>query len=435
MAYSWLTWSQAQAELSSRLSDTSQQFTVAAEVPLYLRLAMNCWNALTAFWVAEYPVTLTPPLSGNWQQANGSGSPRQQTQTDISLYTLIEYMLLEPPTGGTWTGTPQFNINMLAQAVQGRRDEALQIGASNMVEVSLPIAANASRVTLPDNALDVRRVRFVPPVGIAGTLERGDAESFRVFTPSYLQKNSSLFRYDVISGPPLALTLDSSALVAGTLETLIMQAEPVPSPPSATPLGIPDDYAWVPLFGALSDLLSSQEESLDLVRAAYCQQRYAEGLELLRKAPWLLEARVNGVAVAVASAIAADRFNVNWQAKSDAFPQIVTPGTDLFSVSPIPTALTDVVLVVVGNAPIPTSGSQEIQVPRDVMDAILDEAEHLACFKKGGSEFEASLSLHKSFLATAKRWDTRNRMEGIFASTLRNDKPREDVEQPRFSGG
>ena len=69
------------------------------------------------------------------------------------------------------------------------------------------------------------------------------------------------------------------------------------------------------------------------------------------------------------------------------------------------------------------------------MDAILDEAEHLACFKKGGEEFMASMSLHKSFLATAKRWDTRNRMQGIFATTLRSDVPREDVEQPRFAGG
>ena len=435
MAYGWLTWSEAQVELSSRLSDTSQQFTTAAEVQLYLALAMRIWNCLTGFWVVEYPMTLTPPLASNWQQANGTGSPRQQSQTDVSLFTLIEYMLLEAPTGGTWTGTPQFNIDMLAQAVQGRRDEALQIGASNMVEINLPIAANANRVTLPDNALDVRRVRFIPATGSPVTLERGDAESFRTFTPAYLQSNLPPLRYDVISGPPLALTLDSSVPVPGALETLIMQAEAVPAPPGATALGIPDDYVWVPLFGALDDLLSSQEESLDAVRAQYCSERYSEGLELLRKAPWLLEARVNGVAVAVASAIAADRFNVNWQMNAAAFPQLVTPGTDLYAVAPTPTVPTSVILVVVGNSPIPTSGSQEIQVPRDVMDAILDESEHLACFKKGGSEFEASMSLHKSFLATAKRWDTRNRMEGIFATTLRSDKPREDVEQPRFSGG
>jgi len=435
MAYSWLTWSQAQSELSSRLSDTSQAFTVGAEVPLYLTMAMWIWNALTGFWVAEYPVSLTPPLTGNWQPANGSGSPRVQTQTDVSLYTLIEYMLLEPATGGTWTGTPQFNMQMLAQAVQGRRDEALQIGASNMVETSLPIAANASRVSLPDNALDVRRLRYVPVAGTAVTLERGDAESFRTFSPAYLQSVLPPLRYDVVSGPPLTITLDSSVPVAGTLQTLIVQAKAVPSPPSATALGIPDDYAWVPLFGALADLLSSQEESLDLVRAKYCSERYSQGLELLRKAPWLLEARVNGVAVPICAAIAADRFNVNWQTNPAAFPQLVTPGTDLYAVSPIPIANTDVVLAMIGNAPIPTSGTAQIQVPRDVMDAILDEAEHLACFKRGGDAFLGTMALHQSFLDTGKRWDNRNRMEGIFATTLRSDTPREDKQQPRFTGG
>jgi hypothetical protein len=435
MAYSWITYSEAQAELSSRLSDTSQEFTVAAEVPLYLALAMQMWNSLTGFWVSEFPVTLSPPTASNWQQANGSGSPRQQTLTDVSLYTLMEYMLLEPASGGAWTGTPQFNIEMLAQAVQGRRDEALQIGASNIVNINTAIAANSNRVSLPDNVLDVRTAQYVPSVGSVVNLERGDAESFRTFTPGYLQSNSTPLRYDVISGPPLAITLDSSVPVAGSLQTLVMQAEPVPNPPSATPLGIPDDYAWVPLFGALADVLSSQEESLDLPRAKYAMERYSQGLELLRKAPWLLEGRVNGVPMAITSVIAANRFDVNWQSNPNAFPQIVTAGTDLYAVSPLPTTLTDVVLVLIGNAPIPTSGSQAIQVPRDVMDAILDESEHLAQFKRGGSAFAESMSLHESFLATAKRWDKRGRLEGIFASTLRSDVPREDIQQPRFSGG
>jgi hypothetical protein len=90
VAYQWITWNAAQAELSSRLSDTSQEFTVAAEVPLYLAIAMAMWNAYTSFWVVEYTGSLTPPLAGNWQQANGNGSPRAQTQTDVSLYTLME---------------------------------------------------------------------------------------------------------------------------------------------------------------------------------------------------------------------------------------------------------------------------------------------------------------------------------------------------------
>ena len=63
---------------------------------------------------------------------------------------MMEYMLLEPPTGGTWTGTNQFSIEAIAQAVQGRRDETLQVGATNVTEIPLPLTPGTSRVTLPD---------------------------------------------------------------------------------------------------------------------------------------------------------------------------------------------------------------------------------------------------------------------------------------------
>jgi hypothetical protein len=90
-------------------------------------------------------------------------------------------------------------------------------------------------------------------------------------------------------------------------------------------------------------------------------------------------------------------------------------------------------LVVVANAPIPTADNQDIQVPRDVMDALLDESEHLATFKMAGSDFATSLALHESFLATAKRWNARIRESGIFATTLRSEVPRGEVQQPRFA--
>lgn len=436
MSYAWLTFAQAKAELANRLNDSN--FVTPTEAGLYIGLGMQFFNCITGFWVNEYALTLTPPLATNWQQANGAGSPRLQTQTDLSLYTLIQYMLLEPPTGGgTWTGTPQFNLAMLSQAVQGRRDEALQIGATNIVEVVLPTTPNTDRVTLPDNVLDVRRVRYVSvdssPTGHVSVLQRGDAESFRTFTPAYLQTTQTPLRWDVISGPPLALTLDTNVPVPATLQCLVMQSEAVPAPPSATPLGIPDDWAWVPLFGALYDLLSSQEESLDTPRAKYCEQRYTEGLKMLKSAPWLLEARLNNAPVSISPVNAADRFNYNWQSDPTAFQQVVEGGMDIFAIAPQPTTKVGVTLVVVGNAPVPTADNQEIQVPRDVMDAILDYAEHLAQFKRGGSEFTQSLDLYKSFLQTAQRWNSRIRASGIFPTTLRTEQPRDEIQAPRFT--
>ena len=431
MAYQWLTFGQAKSELAIRLNDTT--FVSPDEAGLYIAWAMREWSALTQFWISEYPVTLTPPFSGNWFQANGAGSPRQPTLSDIDLYTMIEYMLLEPPSGGTWTGTPQFSIAALSQAVQGRRDESLQVGATNLAEISLALPLGGSRVTLPDNVLDVLRVRYVPQTGGAFVLQRGDFESFRNFTPNYLQATTPPLRWDVISGPPLALTVDASPNIPASLQAIVMQAEPIPAPPAATPLGIPDDWAWVPLFGALYDLLSAQEESLDELRAKYCESRYRDGLEMMRRAPWVIEQQVNGVAVDAPGVVAADRFNYNWQTTATAFPGLVLAGTDLYAVSPVPTSTTSVTLSLVANAPVPTSDSQEIQVPRDVMDAMLDYSEHLAQFKRGGAEFLASLDLYKSFLATAKQWQRRIRMSGIFPTTLRSQSPKNDRQQPRFS--
>ena len=439
MAYAWQTWGGAKTELAVRLNDPNFTFWTDAECGAYLGLAMQLFNCMTAFWIDEYTFDITPPFAGNWYQANGAGSPRQPTLSDISLYTLIEYMLMEPPSGGVWTGTNQFSIAALAQAVQGRRDESLQIGATNLVEIALPIATDEDRVTLPDEVLDVRRVRYVPepdvppyPTPPAVTLNRGDAESFRTFTPSYEQTVAAPLRWDVISGPPLALTLDTEVPVPATLEVLTMQSEAVPAPPSPTPLGLPDDWAWVPMFGALADLLSAQEESRDVKRSEYAMKRYLEGLDWLRKAPWLLEARIDDVPVATPSVIAADRFNYEWESNADAFPQVVVAGTDLYAVSPVPATSTAVTLVVIANAPVPTADDQEIQVPRDVMDALLDEAEHLACFKRGGSEFAVTLELHQAFLGTTARWNSRIRESGIFSSTLRSETPRTEILQPRF---
>jgi hypothetical protein len=108
-------------------------------------------------------------------------------------------------------------------------------------------------------------------------------------------------------------------------------------------------------------------------------------------------------------------------------------GTDLYAIKPVPAALTSVLLVVVANAPIPATDSEEIQVPRDIIDAILDEAEHLACLKRGGSDFAESIPLHQSFLATTQRWMSRINQSGIFATTLRAQMQRNDKQAPRFS--
>ncbi len=206
------------------------------------------------------------------------------------------------------------------------------------------------------------------------------------------------------------------------------------TPGTNTPLLMPDDWMGVLKFGAMADILSMEQEGKDLARAAYCRQRYEEGLKLMREMPWLLQASLDNVPVDAQPLAGADRTNYEWQSRATAFPELVVGGIDLFAVSPIPMALTTVDMTVVGNAPIPANDAAEIQVPRDVMNAIIDEAQHLALFKMGGSEFNQSMALHKSFVEYAVNQNSRLRESGILATTIRPPVDRQEEAQPRYAG-
>ena len=432
-SFSWLTFGDAIAELALRLGDESNVFWTSTELGLYIIESLRVWNALTAYWAASYAFSFTQ-TGANWYAANETGSPRLPTLTDADVYTLIEYHLIEPATGGTWTGTNQFSIDDLSQACSRRRNEILQATACNMAESVKALTPNTNSVNLTDLVLDVRRCRWVPFTGSPVTLQRGDSRSFQYFTPRYAQTVANPLRWDVIGSPPQTVTLDVKVNVPSTLQVLGMAGGADFDPPTASPLLMPDDWMWVLKFGAMADILSKEQEGKDLARAQYCRQRYMEGLKLMAHMPWLLQGFIDGVAVDTQPLAGADRTNYEWQSRAGAFPEIVVGGIDLYAVSPVPTDSLSLSLMVVGNAPIPADTGADIEVPRDVMDAILDESQHLALFKMGGAEFKESMTLHKEFIKLAMRQNARLRESGILATTIRPTVDRQEESQPRFAG-
>lgn len=209
-------------------------------------------------------------------------------------------------------------------------------------------------------------------------------------------------------------------------------------------LYIPNDWYWVLKFGMMSDLLRKESESTDLERADYCERRFQEGLQLMNEMPWLTQARIDNVPCDTPSVAEMDTFSYEWQSDPDAAVVIVRGGIDLFAISPIipppnPPTVPDtdvaVTLTLVGNAPIPVADGDFVQVSRDVLDLILDEAQHLAMFKTGGFDFaESTRTLHKSFLIGALSTNARLRESGIFPTDIRQvGDSRQAAAQPRFA--
>ena len=417
------------SDLANRLADPNLLFWTTAELKLYLIEALRTWNALTEIWITSFALTQNP--APTWYDISKlAGSPRLRTVLDTDLYTIMQYHLLEPATGGTWTGTSQFTLADLQGALQRRCNEVIQLTACNLIQ-DFETYSNSTRTTLPNTIFEVQRARFIPSTGTPITLTREDTQAFDHFNPGHLQSTALPTSYSVIAGPPFSLDIDTVPTQSATFDLIGIQSGPTFNPPSSTLLGIPDDWSWVAKWGALADLLSGESEKTDRLRADYCFKRYLDGIKIMQASNWLVSATIGGKPVDTPSVVEMDRFANEWQNDSTVWPAVVTAGMDFVAPTPVGTSA-NVVLQVIGNAPLPTLDADCVSVLRDHYDAVLDYAQVLASFKMGGAEFAGTQDLEKKFFLSAQDENKRLRSLGLYSDVLHQEGRRQVINQPRI---
>lgn len=433
--YSYLTLEQLRSELLQRLQDPSAQFTTVPEANIYIHEALRVLNAQTYAWNANYQFDFA--VGDKWKSLNVAGSPRERTITDADLLTQMEAMLLEPMSGSVWTGTNQFNIGLLSAALQYRRDELLLECAANMVNWTYPSPTGSMRTPLPDSTLDVMRVRWIQADTTSGSpyvLGREDIGTVNAFSPRSGVEPGWPDSWVITSNPPLSFDVSCPVSEPGAWDTLLSFAGVAFNPPTAALVGLPDDWAWVCLYGALADVLATAPEGRDSTRSKYCLSRYEQGKKAMRELPWLIQATVGSVSVDTPSHIEMDSWDQNWEQNHEpSDPLVVVGGMDLVALAPNPTTDTvSSVLTLVGNAPVPTSDSSQIQLSRDGVDAVLAYAQHLSTFKRGGDDFLQTIPLLEQFEAYCRAKNSEYAALGIYRPDLLVQGVRNDVLDPRF---
>lgn len=489
--FSWLPLSDAIAALAARLN--AGAFWSNTELQIYIYEALRHFNALTEQWNSTVALT---NANGQWINTGTlTGSPRLRTVTDTDLYTQMEYMLLEPATGGTWTGTHQFTLNNLQWSLQKRIQEVIQQTSCNIDQLS-PINATPNvrgPYALTDTVLEPRRNRFMAlvasttgtatsgastvtvgsalgilkgqaisgtgiPAGtfvtsvsgtsvglslptsgaVSGTVQfyqpylltREDVLSFQSFEPSYLQTVGAPQSWAVASEPPLSFEVDLAPNTPGYFDMLALNAGPTFDPPTASLLGVPDDWSMVAMYGALADVLGQEAESTDRQRAAYCLQRYTEMTEMMKQSNWLLQTLISGQVSKTVALADMDTLAVNWQESQENLPAVIEAGMDF--IAPVPGNGASLSVNLVGNAPLVDATGTYLQVARDDWDAVLNLSHHTAMFKCGGAEFQATLPMLKSFYQFCadrnRRWAT----QGVFVPYLRGEGKKQDTAEPRW---
>jgi hypothetical protein len=263
------------------------------------------------------------------------------------------------------------------------------------------------------------------------TLYRDDMVAQEFYEDGFLQAPPGTPQvFGLSSEPPLSWDVDIAPSSPGTYEAVTLLSGAAFSPPTATLLNVPDDFVWVLIYGALADLLSRESEAVDRQRAEYCQKRYLDGMQLLLKAPWIMRATVEGVAVTTESIVAADRYSPEWDSSPSTFgPFLVTGGIDFFA-APLGTS---VGMTLLGNAPVPVADADFIQVSRSNWDTVLDLAQCLACFKLGGEEFVQALELEKRAIQACSAENTRLKSTGAFSDILVQRGQQQERDQQRYN--
>jgi hypothetical protein len=439
LAYSHTSLTEAKTELSRRLHDTGKVFFVDAELEIYIKEALRTWQTLTAYW-RERGVFATTADTAFYDINSQLSSIRGFTIKDQDLLGQIQYHLLETYDVDAWSGTDMFILTDVVNALQRRRNQFLAetgsvVTRSTLAAPSTPI----SRVTLPDDIIDLRRVSWYNTDNVHSLLWREDEWALAAFSASlWTTTPTTPYAYSVTATPPVSMQVSPVPLDKGTMEILAVENPAnLDVSGSGTLMNIPDDFCWIVKWGALADLLGKDGPAMDQERADYCEKRYQQGVDIARMQSCIIQAELQGIPLIVDSMHDLDSFDPDWRNKTGTPADIGTSGMNIIGLSPVPDNVYSVTLDVVRNAPV---GAQ-LQVGREELDAILGYAEHLAMFKVAGPEWQATNIFWENMLQMSLSYNERlaaaSRYAVPIADQSRNEKynrPRRKVAEALISG-
>jgi hypothetical protein len=435
--YSYITLSQALAQLSTTLDDPSNVRWSQAELTLYIQEALRTWQSLTGYWRDRFQFNLSSGANF-YDLTQQAGSLIAFNLKDSDLLSVMLYHLIEPQiSGGSYVGTSMFSVADFTDALQNRRNQFLEEAGMVTTLSAVPWPAPPTpRLALSDSVIDIRRAAwYSTPSAQWSTLWRSSEFGAAAFSPGWGQSPvDPPSEYSIAVEPPVTVGLIPPPLNPGKIQLLTVNAGGALAPLTGVLLGVPDNLAWVVKWGALADLLAKEGTAHDLERAKYCEQRWREGIAIARIHPSVVNCFLGGVQTMVNALDSFDAFNANWQNDTPGAPQSVALASwNMLAVDPAPDAggPYSCAVDVARNAPVPSAGGDYLQLGREELGAVLGYAQHLADFKEGGNEFLGTSGLYDDMLRLAGVYNERLKAAVSFEEPMADRATRDESLVPR----
>lgn len=418
--YAYGTFGDAITQLSQILKDTGNVFWTRAELGILINAALREWNSMSRMFRdrGEFSTNQNSIFYDlRSVLRNGVGELfLAPVVTDAQLITQARFMLMEPSVA--------YSDGLIATEVNDafaecRNQFLLETGLIITEPTAQVVVAGEGRIQMAsDSVIDVRRAHWISQTGVVRTLFREDGHSAQSFSPTWPQSPGTPRRFSILPEPLLTLQLLPPPVDNGTLVLQTISSN-----------GVLDDFTPFILWGVLSDLLSNTGPQNDPNRAAYCLQRYNEGVIIARMVATVQQAFINGKPVATSSVFDLDSFQPNWQIRGTP-RKMGMLGSNLACVAPAANGVYSVVIDAVRNAPQLVNDADFLPIGREYLDIILNYASHLATFKQGGSEFQATLPHYQIFVKAAVGYNRRMSGQNINFETLVDREMKQENQVP-----
>jgi len=417
------------------ISLSAPDYWVTGELDYHVRNAVREFQVLTGYWRSN--VTLPLVAGVPFYDLSAIASPAAPNSVlDTDILAQVGYHLLEYAGTGPFINTKQFNINAVAAALGEQVDRIL--GETRLVvsdsEVKCGPPPPQGRLNLDPAVIQVHRAEWQDDdSGLWSLLDRTDDTAAYGWANAWRQNPALPRAYAEAFTPPLTLDLIPPPLAEGLLSLIVtFSAGYAYAAGSPVTLVIPDDATWALTWGVLAAVLRQDAQSRDYGRADYALQRFRAALGVLKTYPCALQAWLQGLQQPVSSLFNLDHWQPGWRNLPPGPPQTVAiAGRNLLAVSPLPDKVYNITLDCIGNSPARVaSRTAPFSVANDIVTALLDNAQHAACFKLAGAEFQGTMEMYQSFLDVAQSYASRERAEAINWSTLRGVTKLENRQTP-----
>lgn len=435
MPYQQYTLGSLTSDIQSLISDTADVYWTSEEIHYGIWEFMREWSAMTGYWRQRVTCQLPIGTANPWIDLSVKfPAQRPRTVTVDSICREIQYHLCEPASGISGVGmTIQFSIgSIIAAVVRARNQFTLDTQFPLTVHQNFPVAdPGDGRFYLPEITQILARAYWFAQ-GYWTVLQKSDAFAEDSYAPDWtVNPTHRPSAYSIAESRPTELSLFPTTFDSGYMEYLSIDSTPLSPLDSTTTLAIPDDYAPAIKYLAMSDLFSLDGETYDPYRAAYCQKRYDNYIQVAQTQNTVLRTYVNNVPAILGTLSSLDSKFPFWRSQTGKpFNSAVI--SELVVFAQLPNNIYSAAMDIVTAAPIPKLDSDFINLSPGEIDTLTGYVQHYLSIKCGGAELAGTLSSYDYAQKMATNRNSMLNAESRYLSGLFRQPNFEIAQQPEL---